>query len=174
VVHRDKALWTDLTLGRPGNPRQLFAKFLQSHQEIRSFVVRDGTDFLPTTGKLTNLLFGLPRLERVCLTAGSRHRSQQPDESIIGQKKAKSSVTQLSLIGFHEQAPFRKHLELTCDTLEALDLANTSNGVMDTFGSVVFPKLRKLRLTESATEPSYRPLPMIEMVSCHWSRFHIS
>ncbi|SPQ22220.1 818364c0-cff4-44bf-b55e-63408245de96 [Thermothielavioides terrestris] len=161
-VRCDSVLWEDLRLNRPRNPGRFLAKFLQQHQEIRTFVVYESSSFSLNGSKISTIFYGLPRLQRLYLTALPRP-SELPGLDFQLRQAPGASLTQLTLVYFYNQRPVKKLLDLTCNTLEVLDLVGTDFEVNNTLGSVFLPRLRKLRVTLGHLTKSHHQRGVIEM-----------
>jgi hypothetical protein len=178
VISRDSMLWTDLRLGRPGNPGRFFPKFLQNHPEIRSLVIRNASDFQLTGPKLGNILHGLPQLKRLCLDSGKAAPARQAvDFHIQGKPEilaTRNRLAQLSVVSYAIHAPVAALISLNTESLEVLDLVNTglyvSNSIFRSdINPLVLPNLKKLRIIEGQKHPKGPSveMPPIEVVGRH-------
>ncbi|KAL2018009.1 hypothetical protein VTK56DRAFT_1389 [Thermocarpiscus australiensis] len=165
VVLQDKKLWRDVRLKQPRRPgRWALRDFLHRHQEIRSLVIRDTSKFGLTTSRLNQIFYGLPQLERLCLSTGREHGSADQDAVSFGiPDRAGANLTQLSLVAFFCGDTVRNFLRLTCDTLEVLDLVRTGGDVSGVVGSVQLPRLKKLRLMACGMRPNLFGRGLIEI-----------
>lgn len=143
-MQQDRMLWTDLRLGRPQNPGRFFSKFLQRHQEITTFAIRETVDFALTETKLRNIVYGLPRLKRLslCTQPSPGHRLGR----FSLDRKAGASLTHLYLTSFYSSDGLQQLIQLTSPTLEVLDLVGIDCAIGRIFYTVLLPKLKKLRV----------------------------
>ncbi|KAL2131833.1 hypothetical protein VTI74DRAFT_4577 [Chaetomium olivicolor] len=144
VVLQDAMLWADLRLRRPQNPGRFFASFLQQRQCIKTFVLHDASLFKWTSNKLRNVVYGLPRLQQLCLDGGLPCTPNLADFCIEGKRGAR--LTRLSLISF-DAGLVAKLVELNRETLEVLNLVDLQGELNCVFSSTLLPKLKKLKVS---------------------------
>lgn len=171
VVLADSLLWADLRLGRPDNPGRSFASFLQKHQGIKTFVIRDASAFQLNETKLNNIVQGLPKLKRLCLGSGKPYPGQQclalPDSWA---PRHQARLTQLSVVAFSIHGPIPQLIALNSETLEVLDIVHAGLGVHSAFESVSLPKLKKLRIVQGMSQvKDFAIMSEVAMVSCRSS-----
>jgi hypothetical protein len=164
-------LWADLRLGRPQNPGRSFASFLQKHQGIRTFVIRDASAFHLTETKLNNIVQGLPKLKRLLLNSGKPFPAQQAVDLPTGwTPRNQARLTQLSVASFHVHGPVKQLIALNSETLEVLDIIHAGPGVGRAFESVSLPSLKKLRIIQGMSQlKDIATMPAVWMVSHHCS-----
>jgi hypothetical protein len=164
-------LWADLRLGRPQNPGRSFASFLQKHQGIKTFAIRDASAFNLTETKLNNIVQGLPKLKRLLLNAGKPFPAKQEVDLPTGwAPRNQARLTQLSVASFHINGPVKQLIALNSETLEVLDIIHAGLGVDRAFESVSLPSLKKLRIIQGLSQlRDIATMSEVPMVSYHFS-----
>ncbi|KAJ4306116.1 hypothetical protein N0V88_000912 [Collariella sp. IMI 366227] len=144
AILEDAMLWTDLRLVRPKNPGRFLASFLQQRQSIKTFAIYDTTSFSWTSNKFQSIIYGLPRLQQLCLGAGGSFGAGNPANFFIGGRRG-PKLRRLALSSFNARL-VANLVRLASGTLEDLTL-DSLNGSLDVvFETVRLPKLKKLQL----------------------------
>jgi hypothetical protein len=152
-------------------------KFLQRRQEIATLIIRNASDFLLTPPKLRLMLQGLPNLTKLCLHSGKSYPHRQEieldnEDMVVDVPLAPARLIELSAISLDSGAPIKKMLELSVDTLQALDLINAGPDVDRAFRTVRLPALKRLRIIEGDSQAKGTfEMPSIEMVSLPFIAF---
>lgn len=164
-------LWADLRLGRPQNPGRSFASFLQKHQGIKTFAIRDASAFHLTETKLNNIVQGLPKLKRLLLNSGKPFPGKQALDLPTGwAPRNRARLTQLSVASFPVDGPVKQLIALNSETLEVLDIIHPGLGVGRAFESVSLPSLKKLRIIQGMSQlRDTANMSEVAMVSHHCS-----
>lgn len=169
TVLTDSLLWADLRLGRPQNPGGSFASFLQKHQGIKTFVIRDASAFNLTEAKLSYIVQGLPRLKRLLLNSGKPFPGKQVVDLPTGwAPRNQARLTQLSVACFHVDGPVKQLIALNSETLGVIDIIHAGIGTNRAFESVSLPSLKKLRIIQGKSQlRDIATVSEIAMVSHH-------
>ena len=138
-----------MRLKRPGNPRKFFSKFLDQHQQIKSLVISDASQFNLKEPRFYQMVFGLRQLDRLCIGFGKRRFDplRLDLDATKATTRPKTHLKQLSLEGLDLNTPVSQLLSLNTDTLVTLNLVNTGHGLLGVFDPITLPNLKNLRMT---------------------------